>query len=177
MNSTGDAVVAAGLARDRRDLGETLVWRSREVDIASSRIDRRANQCRNACVQFTIVVGNVTTNFINIDCDSGCLSSPSAATDLDELCDGTNERFLVRSECREMLQQFNEKNRDLIVNINGRLVHRDEAGVSPFDSAVQGAMRFGKGCGFTTAASSNCTNISIGCVAPRTRSFVRGNSA
>lgn len=37
-----------------------------------------------------------------------------------------------------MLQQFNEKNRELIVNINGRLVHRDEAGVSPFDSAVQG---------------------------------------
>src|SRR6184192_1179661 len=37
-----------------------------------------------------------------------------------------------------MLQQFNERNRDLIVNINGRLVHRDEAGISPFDSAVQG---------------------------------------
>src|SRR5437660_1973771 len=37
-----------------------------------------------------------------------------------------------------MLQQFNEENRDLIVNINGRLVHRDEAGISPFDSAVQG---------------------------------------
>lgn len=37
-----------------------------------------------------------------------------------------------------MLQTFNEKNRDLIVNINGRLVHRNEAGVSPFDSAVQG---------------------------------------
>ena len=37
-----------------------------------------------------------------------------------------------------MLQQFNEKNRDLIVNINGRLVHRDEAGIGPFDSAVQG---------------------------------------
>jgi len=37
-----------------------------------------------------------------------------------------------------MLQQFNEKNRDLIVNINGRLVHRDKAGISPFDSAVQG---------------------------------------
>ena len=36
-----------------------------------------------------------------------------------------------------MLQTFNEKNRDLIVNINGQLVHRDEAGVSPFDSAVQ----------------------------------------
>jgi len=37
-----------------------------------------------------------------------------------------------------MLQQFNEKNCDLIVNINGRLVHRDEAGISPFDSSVQG---------------------------------------
>src|SRR4030081_3517254 len=37
-----------------------------------------------------------------------------------------------------MFQQFNEKNRDLIVNINGRLWHRDEAGISPFDSAVQG---------------------------------------
>jgi branched-chain amino acid aminotransferase len=37
-----------------------------------------------------------------------------------------------------MLQQFNEKNRNLMVNINGRLVHRDEAGVSPFDSSVQG---------------------------------------
>src|SRR5438034_3926598 len=37
-----------------------------------------------------------------------------------------------------MLQNFNEQNRNLIVNINGRLVHRDEAGVSPFDSVVQG---------------------------------------
>jgi branched-chain amino acid aminotransferase len=37
-----------------------------------------------------------------------------------------------------MLQTFNEKNRDLIVNINGELVHRDQARVSPFDSAVQG---------------------------------------
>jgi branched-chain amino acid aminotransferase len=39
---------------------------------------------------------------------------------------------------RTMLQQFNVKNRDLMVNINGRLIHRDQAGVSPFDSAVQG---------------------------------------
>ena len=37
-----------------------------------------------------------------------------------------------------MLQQFNEKNRNLMVNIDGRLIHRDEAGISPFDSAVQG---------------------------------------
>ena len=37
-----------------------------------------------------------------------------------------------------MLQKFNDQNRDLIVNINGQLVHRDQAGVSPFDSVVQG---------------------------------------
>lgn len=37
-----------------------------------------------------------------------------------------------------MLQRFHEANRDLLVNINGRLVHRDQAGISPFDSAVQG---------------------------------------
>ena len=37
-----------------------------------------------------------------------------------------------------MLQKFDERNRDLVVNINGQLVHRDKAGISPFDSAVQG---------------------------------------
>ncbi|PYJ48821.1 MAG: aminotransferase IV [Verrucomicrobia bacterium] len=37
-----------------------------------------------------------------------------------------------------MLQKFDKRNRDLIVNINGELLHRDKAGISPFDSAVQG---------------------------------------
>ncbi|HEX5106448.1 MAG TPA: aminotransferase class IV [Pirellulaceae bacterium] len=37
-----------------------------------------------------------------------------------------------------MLQTFNETNRNLLVNINGELIHRDRAGVSPFDSVVQG---------------------------------------
>jgi branched-chain amino acid aminotransferase len=37
-----------------------------------------------------------------------------------------------------MLQQFNEKNRDLLISINGKLLHRDKAGISPFDSGVQG---------------------------------------
>jgi branched-chain amino acid aminotransferase len=37
-----------------------------------------------------------------------------------------------------MLQKFEDRNRDLIVNVNGQLVHRDKAGISPFDSAVQG---------------------------------------
>jgi branched-chain amino acid aminotransferase len=37
-----------------------------------------------------------------------------------------------------LLQKFDERNRDLVVNVGGRLSHRDEAGVSPFDSVVQG---------------------------------------
>ncbi len=37
-----------------------------------------------------------------------------------------------------MKQEFNPKNSDLLININGELYHRDVAGISPFDSAVQG---------------------------------------
>ena len=37
-----------------------------------------------------------------------------------------------------MLQTFDERNRDLIVSVAGRLTHRDQAAVSPFDSVVQG---------------------------------------
>ena len=37
-----------------------------------------------------------------------------------------------------MLQQADPRNADLIVNVGGRLVHRDQAGVSPFDALVQG---------------------------------------
>jgi branched-chain amino acid aminotransferase len=37
-----------------------------------------------------------------------------------------------------VLQSFDERNRDLMVSVGGRLTHRDEAGVSPFDSVVQG---------------------------------------
>jgi hypothetical protein len=35
-----------------------------------------------------------------------------------------------------MLQNFNPKNADLLVNINGEIIHRDRAGVSPFDAAA-----------------------------------------
>jgi branched-chain amino acid aminotransferase len=35
-------------------------------------------------------------------------------------------------------QTFDERNRDIFVSVGGRLSHRDEARVSPFDSAVQG---------------------------------------
>ncbi len=37
-----------------------------------------------------------------------------------------------------MLQVFDERNSDIIVSVAGRLTHRDQAAVSPFDSAVQG---------------------------------------
>ncbi len=37
-----------------------------------------------------------------------------------------------------MLQKFDPRNADIQVNINGHLVHRDEARVSVFDSVVQG---------------------------------------
>jgi branched-chain amino acid aminotransferase len=37
-----------------------------------------------------------------------------------------------------MLQTFDERNRDLLVNVNGVLLHRDEPHVSAFDSSVQG---------------------------------------
>ena len=37
-----------------------------------------------------------------------------------------------------MLQQYDPCNADLLININGELVHRNEAGISPFDSLVQG---------------------------------------
>ena len=37
-----------------------------------------------------------------------------------------------------MLQKFDERNRNLIVNVSGELAHRDQARISPFDSSVQG---------------------------------------
>ena len=37
-----------------------------------------------------------------------------------------------------VLQTFDERNRDLVVNVGGVLSHRDQAAISPFDSAVQG---------------------------------------
>ena len=56
------------------------------------------------------------------------------------LCIGESgqQRSLNVEARRPMLQAFDPRNKDLVVNINGRLVHRDQAGISPFDSAVQG---------------------------------------
>jgi branched-chain amino acid aminotransferase len=37
-----------------------------------------------------------------------------------------------------MLQGFDERNRDIVYSVDGVLRHRDEPGISPFDSIVQG---------------------------------------
>jgi len=37
-----------------------------------------------------------------------------------------------------MQQSYNPANKDILVNIDGELVHRDRARISPFDSSVQG---------------------------------------
>ncbi|MEL7145837.1 MAG: aminotransferase class IV [Bacteroidota bacterium] len=37
-----------------------------------------------------------------------------------------------------MLQQYNPKNKDIMVHVGGELLHRDQAKVSVFDSSVQG---------------------------------------
>lgn len=37
-----------------------------------------------------------------------------------------------------MLQSYDPRNADLMIGIDDRIVHRDEAGISPFDSVVQG---------------------------------------
>jgi branched-chain amino acid aminotransferase len=37
-----------------------------------------------------------------------------------------------------MLQKFDERNKSIVININGSLLPREHAGISPFDSSVQG---------------------------------------
>src|SRR3954451_2214982 len=37
-----------------------------------------------------------------------------------------------------MLQTYDERNADIVYWVGGRLLHRDEPGISPFDSVVQG---------------------------------------
>ncbi len=57
-----------------------------------------------------------------------------------------------------MLQNYDPRNSDILVNINGKLVHRDQAAVSPFDSSVQGGdavwegLRLYGGCIFRLGA-------------------------
>ena len=67
-------------------------------------------------------------------CPPASSRSPAGACRISSGCTPTG------SPAREllMLQTYDERNRDLIVNVGGQLTHRDQARVSPFDSAVQG---------------------------------------
>lgn len=46
--------------------------------------------------------------------------------------------FGLQQNNEDMLQQFNPKNKDILIYVNGKLLHRDDAKVSVFDSVVQG---------------------------------------
>jgi len=46
-----------------------------------------------------------------------------------------------------MLQKFDQRNRDLIVNVGGRLSHRDEAGCHRSTRWCKAGTRSGRGCG------------------------------
>ena len=78
-----------------------------------------------------------------------------------------------RQRGESVLQTFDERNRDLIVNVGGRLTHRDEAGVSPFDSAVQGGDAVWEGLRLAKGGSSGSPSISPGCAGPPRRSRSR----
>src|SRR6201990_618408 len=49
-----------------------------------------------------------------------------------------DDRQARRQEAMRMLQGYDERNADIVYWVNGVLRHRDEPGISPFDSAVQG---------------------------------------
>ncbi len=51
---------------------------------------------------------------------------------------GPAQRPASRLRSAVVLQTFDDRNRDLIVNVGGVLSHRDQAAISPFDSSVQG---------------------------------------
>ena len=67
-------------------------------------------------------------------CPPASSPSPNSACRTTHGC--TSTEFLAREAL--VRQVFDERNRDLIVNVGGKLTHRDRAAVSPFDSVVQG---------------------------------------
>ena len=101
----------AGPARHRRRLGATLVRRRRGLDRLRAVLPR---QRRPAARPPAAAVGAVPALLRR----AGAVPTAS------------------RGEL--MQQSYDERNRDLMVVDQRRLRHRDEAGVSPFDSVVQG---------------------------------------
>jgi hypothetical protein len=55
-----------------------------------------------------------------------------------------------------VLQQYDKRNADVVYSVNGVLRHRDEPGLSPFDSVVQGDS--------IEARFSACTSTWPGCI-------------
>ena len=112
------APLAAGLAGDRRRVGQALVQvrgRTRPASAPSRPSPTRSPAGWSSC---TPSAKSIT---------SSLEQSPARRR-----CGGR-----LRPET-PMLQQFDERNREILINIDGKLLHRDEAGISPFDSAVQG---------------------------------------
>ena len=62
-----------------------------------------------------------------------------------------------------MLQTYDERNRDLIVNVGGQLTHRDQAGSARSIRRSRAATPCGRACGSTTAGSSGWMSTSTGC--------------
>ena len=106
-----DAVLAGRPARHRRRLGAALVRRRRGLDRLRAVLPR---QRRPAAGPPAAAAGAVPA----------LLRRPGGVP--------------AASGGELMKQTYDERNRDLLVSINGELQHRDEAGVSPFDSVVQG---------------------------------------
>ena len=67
-----------------------------------------------------------------------------------------------------MLQSYDERNADIRYWVNGVLRHRDEPGISPFDSVGAGRRRgLGGAAAVRRARSSGSTSTSTGCAARR----------
>ena len=64
-----------------------------------------------------------------------------------------------------MLQRFDDRNADLRYWVNGTLRHRDEPGISPFDSAVQGGDAVWEGLRLYAEESSRWRSTWPGCAA------------
>src|SRR6516162_10318835 len=73
-------------------------------------------------------------------CPPGWPTWPGAAAPTTSACTpgGSTSREGGNDKGGIVLQAFDERNLDVIVSVGGRLTHRREAAVSPFDSAVQG---------------------------------------
>ncbi|MGB0715770.1 MAG: aminotransferase class IV [Phycisphaerae bacterium] len=69
---------------------------------------------------------------------SGCVEAPAEPVVADRSSVQSTTFVGSSQQGTGMLQTFNQKNRDILISINGTLHRREDAGISPFDSVVQG---------------------------------------